>query len=156
MPRNADATEFRLSVEVHPFELLSPMTEYSIYYPTYLEADSPAEGEYKFGDISDAQMLAEFRNMRAHVLSNPNIYDGPKVMPDGSLDFSNLDRVLDRREQAGLRPKVLYLISPEILGPYQPLTDKQQQQVNRRVADINSWVWARGCDEVHLAMHDES
>jgi len=156
VPQNAEATEFGLSIEVHPFELLPPMIEYSIYYPTYLEADPPAEGEYKFGDISAAQMLAEFRNMRAHGLTNPNIYDSPKVMPDGSLDFSKLDRVLDLREQAGLRPKVLYMLSHTIPVKYKPLTEEEQQLTKKRVAAINAWAKARGYDEVFFATHDES
>ena len=156
VPQNAEATEFRLSIEVHPFELLPPMIEYSIYYPTYLEADPPAEGKYAFGDISAAQMLAEFRNMRAHGLDNPNIYDAPKTMPDGSFDFSKIDQVLDLREQAGMRPKALYLISPEVPRPFRPLTDEEQQKVKRRVAAINAWAKARGYDEVFMAMHDEA
>ena len=63
VPQNSEATAFRLSIEVHPFELLPPMIEYSIYYPAYLEASLPADSPYNFGNLSAQQMLAEFRNM---------------------------------------------------------------------------------------------
>ena len=156
VPQNSEATAFRLSIEVHPFELLPPMIEYSIYYPAYLEASLPADSPHNFGNLSAQQMLAEFRNMHAHGLDNPNIYDGPAVKDNGDLDFSKLDRILDLREQAGLRPRVLYLISPQIPRPFRPLTDEEHQQVKTRVVAINAWAQARGYDEVFLAMHDES
>ena len=153
---NGDATEFRITIEVHPFELLPPMIEYSIYYPTYLEAQHSDGDEWQFGNLSAQRMLTEFRNMRAHGLTNPNIYQEPKVMPDGSLDFTMLDRVLDLREQAGLRPKQLYLLRHTVPVVYRPLTEEQQRLTRTRVVAINEWARSRGYERVFLATHDEA
>ena len=155
-PGNGEATEFDVAIEVHPFDLLPPAMEYSIYYPTYLDAGTPDESRYRFGDLTAERMLAEFRNMRDHGLTNPNIYDGPEIMPDGSFEFKKLDRILDLREQAGLRPRVLYMISPHVPRPLRPLTDEELEQMETRVPAINAWAWRRGYDDVFMAMPDES
>ena len=155
-PGNSETTEFDVAIEIHPFDLLPPMIEYSIYYPAYLEAGTPDTSRYKFGDLSAEQMLAEFRNMRDHGLTNPNIYDGPEIMPDGGFEFKKLDRILDLREQAGLRPRVLYMISPHVPRPLRPLTEEEHRQVKTRVAAINAWARGRGYDDVFMAMPDES
>ena len=162
-PTNAEPTTFALGIEVHPFELLPPMIDYSIYYPAYLEAGLPKTPEpwdnderMQFGDLTAEQMLAEFRNMVAHGLTNPNIYQEPKVLEDGNLDFTMLDRVLDLREQAGMRPKELYLLSHKVPVIYKPLTDEQKQLVNTRVAAVNAWAKGRGYEKVFLATHDEA
>ena len=66
------------------------------YGNTWLE--TPAFNKLADESILAQQMLAEFRNMHAHGLDNPNIYDGPAVKDNGDLDFSKLDRILDLRE----------------------------------------------------------
>ncbi len=162
-PADGDATQFNVAIEVHPFDLLPPMIEYSIYYPSYLEAGLPKTPEpwdddarMQFGDLSAEQMLAEFRNMVAHGLTNPNIYQAPKVLADGSLDFTMLDRVLDLREQAGMRPKHLYLINSTVPLFLRTLTSDENEKVRVRVEAINAWARARGYDKVFLALIDEA
>lgn len=162
-PANAEPTNFQLTVDVYPFDLLPPMLEYSIYYPAYLETGLPqtpepwdGDARMQFGDLTAEQMLAEFRNMVAHGLTNPNIYQPPKVLPDGSLDFTKLDRVLDLREKAGMRPKHLYLLSHSVPVIYKPLNEEQVELVRSRCAAINTWVRGRGYEKVFLATHDEA
>ncbi len=86
IPKNAAARELTLEVTVPGFDLLPPRFEYSVYYPREL---SPVKS-----------YLNELRNMMAHGCTNPTIYAGPSLKDDGTLDFTNLDNILQRREMA--------------------------------------------------------
>lgn len=57
--------------------------------------------------ITPRQYALECENMVADGVSDPNICDAPGKKPDGGLDFSRLDQVLDLREQAGMARGVL-------------------------------------------------
>ena len=155
VPGNCGAKELSLSISVHPFDLMAPMIEYSIYYPSYLEANMADDAPLKFGDLGAEQMLAEFQNMRAHGLNNPNIFDGPRVNCDGDLDFSKLDRILDLREQAGMRPRTLYMLGHPLPVVDRPLSEEEKARAHRYVPRINGWAQSRGYDQVFFATADE-
>ena len=162
IPRNSDASQLTLKIEVYPFDLLAPMKRYCIYYPVYLGQNLPRDNPYSFGDRTEQQYLAELRNMLAHGLANPNICEGPVVAEDGTLDFAPLDRVLDLRESVGMRPRVLYLSNmssgighPLLFTLDRPLTPQERQQIQVHVRQINAWVRARGYDEAYFMAVDE-
>ena len=155
VPKNGDASALTLRLDVYPFDLLPPMTEYSIYYPAYLEIGFPVDHNLKFGDLTAEQYLAELKNMVAHGLTNPNIFDGPKKKPDRSLDFSKLDRVLDLRERAGMRPKSLYLLGHAAHLADRPLTPKEREETHKSVRQTNEWATRRGYEQVYYAAADE-
>lgn len=149
---NGGTSTLPLNVYVYPFDLLDPMIEYSIYYPTYLAA--PGTTSDVFGTVTEEQMRLEFVNMVAHGLTNPNIYQGPEVGKDGMLDFTKLERILAIRERAGIRAKTLYLVSHPISFVDRPLTDAEKSHIKRVVAETNQWARARG-SEVYFAAADE-
>ena len=147
--------ELSLRVHVYPFALAAPMIEYSIYYPAYLEADRPAGHPSAFGDLTAEQLAAEFRNMAAHGLLNPNIYDAPGLNDDGTLDFAKLERILHLREQAGMRPQTLYFVGHRLTFADRPLTPEEKQRVRQYVTETRSWARARGYPEVFFMAADE-
>ena len=159
VPTNSVAAELTLTVQVYPFDLLDPMLEYSIYYPVTLVEEGAEDwlaGKWKnTAWVRPAQYLAECKNMVQHGLTNPNIYGGPRVRRDGSLDFTHLAKILDLREQAGMRPKVLYLLGHPLLFTDRPLELQEREMNHRYVREINNWVQARGYDEVFFAAADE-
>ncbi len=161
IPQNSDASELALAVQVYPFTLLPPMLEYSMYYPVNLVADGSPDwlsGQWTAGTcgrITSEQYLAECRNMLAHGLTNPNIYDGPRVRPDGSLDFAPLAEVLDLRESAGMRPTTLYLVGHPLQFTDRPLTAQERRRNRDYVRQINDWTRARGYDEIFFMAADE-
>jgi len=138
-PANAEAMELTLDVEVYTFDLLDPMLEYSIYYPAYL-----SDQWTSFGRITEAQYEAELRNMLAHGLDNPDIYDDAKR-----------ERVVELRRRAGMQPRVLYHTGHRALYTDRPLTEEEKRANQQYVRDINAWAAARGFDEVYLAGPDE-
>lgn len=154
VPGEGNATELSLVLEVYPFELLPPMIEYSIYYPVYLDRAASSD-TYNFSYINEEQYLAEIKNMLAHGLSNPNIYQGPTAHPDGSLEFSVVNRILDIRESVGMRPKALYLVGHPVPMQTSPLRPEQRERTRRYVHQINAWAKRRGYDEVFFMGGDE-
>ena len=153
VPGNGPTSELTLAVEVYPFDLLAPMLEYAMYYPTYLVP--PGQEPKTFGERTAEQMRVEFQNMLAHGLTNPNIYQGPKARSDGSLDFSVPDKILDLRESVGMRPKVLYLLNSPLKFIDRPLTPEEREKTHRNVRQINEWAKRRGYQEVFFHAIDE-
>ena len=155
VPQNAAPTEFTLRLQVHPFELLAPMLEYSIYYPANLYRSYSRQNRLSFSDITVQQAVAEFKNMLDHGVTNPNIYAEPTRGPHGTIDFSRLDHVLDLRESIGMRPKSLYLIrSPAIFSDRQ-LTVEERLRSQHGVAATLQWATSRGYEEVFFMAGDE-
>ena len=71
LPENGEPSDLTLQIEVYPFDLLSPMLGYSMYYPTQLLL--PGEEQRSFHQITARQYRLEMANMLAHGLGNPNI-----------------------------------------------------------------------------------
>ena len=161
IPTNAPSTELTLQLEVHPFDLLPPMTEYSIYYPVTVV---PEGGEdWRTGRwintawITPKQYLLELKNMLAHGLSNPNIYEGVTRRDDGTLDFSKLEEVLALREKAGMGPGLpLYAMN----GVAEPRSRRlSEQEKKERVGDVRkvmAWGRKRGYPDIYWAAMDEA
>ena len=97
-PAGGAAVSLPLRLRVLPFALVEPKQICSIYYRGVLRADKPACTSEK---KTEEQMLAEFRDMVAHGVTNPTVYQAPvgKAPP---YDFTLLQRVFDLRRQAGM------------------------------------------------------
>jgi hypothetical protein len=159
LPTNSKATKLTLNVQVYSFNLLPSMLEYSIYYPVTLVPEGSRDwrsGAWRnTAHITPRQYLAESRNMAAHGLTNPNIYSAPTFRQDGSLSFENMDQILELRERAGMRPKVLYLAGTQILiTPDRLLTDDEYKKNQDYIRQTNEWARARGYELCHLAFDE--
>ena len=145
---SAGATTLTLEVTVPTFDLLPPQFEYSVYYPTLLLEDSMSESQIaKYHPLTDALYLAEMRNMVAHGCTNPCIYAGPeRNEATGKIHFTQLSRVLDLREQAGMpREVVLYLMDGAGMAIHDGRLTPQKKQRNIEVAQATvAWAKARG------------
>ena len=90
MPADSAAVAVPVELQVLPFDLDEPRIICSIYYRAKLGTGAPkCNSERK----TEEQLLAEFRDMLAHGVTNPTVYQGPG--PD-------LERYLGLREQAGM------------------------------------------------------
>ncbi len=154
---NAPKKELSLKLTVPDFDLPPPAFEYSVYYPAWMEGGDLKKGNASnYVVLSESQYLAELRNMAEHGCLNPNIYDGPQLKSDGTLDFTHLEKVLDLRRQAGISSGALYLVGT---GPVITSTkiDKKQQQANIRwVRQIVDWAKQHGHENVYLMGQDEA
>jgi len=117
-PAVGAAAMLPVELRVLPFELDEPKIICSMYYRAHLGASTPqVTSEVK----TEQQLLAEFKDMRAHGLLHPNVYQGPERREDGTYDFSLLQRYLDLRQQAGLQGGPLLMVGvgvgsePELL-----------------------------------------
>ena len=155
-PANAAPARLDLEVTVPTFDLLPPPFEYSVYYPAYLARNAAADSAYSFGDVTDEQYVAELKNMVAHGCTNPNMYEGPSVRADGTLDFSLLERMLRLRRQAGVRRGRLFFVGHPLSIQTRRLTEEERGTIVRRTRQIVDWCAKRGQGEVYFMLQDEA
>ena len=132
---NAKPTTLTLEVAVPTFDLQPPPFEYSAYYPTQLDRTDTTDAQReKYHPITEEQYLAEARNMVMHGCMNPNLYIGPEQDAAGKIQFTQLSRILDLREKAGL-PKgvVLYLMDGAGMTLKEGALTEEQKQRNIEV-----------------------
>lgn len=156
-PQNAAASELELQLTVPSFELLPPMFEYSIYYPASLGPDLEPDDPRAYGSLAEEQLLAELRNMVAHGCTNPNIYWAISGEPDGTVDFTVLEKTVALRDAAGIsRGRPLYLVSHPASIRSEPLTEEERKQITETTRRIVAWARERGFPGVYFYAMDEA
>ena len=162
VPANSEPAELELEVEVYPFELHAPMLEYSIYYPVVLVPEGSENwrsGKRSGGGphITPSQYIAECKNMIAHGMTNPNIYGGVSKRPDGTLDYSGIEKILAVREEAGMGPGLpLYTMSAAAEPVPRALTEDEKRERIRIVRKVMAWGKRRGYPDIYWAAQDEA
>lgn len=93
-----------IAATVHRFELALPRMIYSIYYPGKLDPKGAPEGTIAAHYKSEQQMLAELRDMLAHGVRYPNLWQkySEQLVP----------RALALRKKAGMPTDMLFVNSP--------------------------------------------
>ena len=162
VPTNAEPVELSLRIQVHPFTLQPPMLEYSIYYPVVI-VDDPARdwrhegGWSNMGYVTEAQYIAECKNMVAHGVTNPNLYVGVGVKPDGTLDYERLEKVLRVREKAGIdRGATVFAMNSAAEPVSKELTADDIKKRIRIVREVMAWGKANGYPDIRWTAADEA
>lgn len=109
---------FDLRVTVLPFDLAKPDLTYSIYYRGQLSDEPTISSELK----SRAQFEAELRNMIAHGVANPTVYQ--------RLDRRQLNDVFEIRESVGIVTDVLFYLGT---GTGNPATIEGIRELRNRI-----------------------
>ena len=108
-PATGSTVSIPVELRVLPFELDDAKIICSIYYRAKLGAKTPVcDSETK----TEEQLLAEFKDMLAHGLTNPTVYQG--LGP-------NLERYLQLRKQAGLGGGPLMTLGVGVFSPTESL-----------------------------------
>ena len=102
--QDAPPVDVPLQVTVHAFELVQPKMMYSIYYPGKLDTKNQPQGTIAAHYKSEEQYLAEMRDMLAHGVRYPNLWQ--------SHASGFVPRALQLRKQAGLPNDALFINSP--------------------------------------------
>ncbi len=153
VPENAPQTRLSLTVWVPDIDLLEPVETYSIYNPTFPESEGYPGWSHAM--VSDEMMVLELKNMLAHGCTNPNFYNGVTSRPDGTLDYSMLEKRLRLREEAGLPRGELFLPdNPLIIC--RTLEPGEYERNIKYVKEIQAWATARGYGEVFFTGADEA
>jgi hypothetical protein len=109
---------FDLRVTVLPFDLAKSDLTYSIYYRGQLSDEPTISSELK----SRTQFEAELRNMIAHGVANPTVYQ--------RLDRRQLNDVFEIRESVGIVPDALYYLGT---GTGNPATLEGLRELRNRI-----------------------
>lgn len=132
-----------LRLEVLPFRLSDPTVEYSIYYRGILTDAAPTlSSENK----TEAQMCVEFKNMIAHGISNPTVYQY-------SRDSIALDRVLGLRKRCGLSSRALYYLG-FFIDPKEHVS--RPADLRKRLLDITATAKKNGFSQTYFYGVDEA
>jgi len=119
-------TETSLEVVVLPFNLEKPQLEYSIYYRGVLDGSA---GSISSEVKNEEQLRAELRNMLAHGVPNPTVYQS----------FDNkalLKRVLQIRKEVGMTGQPLYYLGIRTEEPGNPTAVNRYVKQTREMLDI--------------------
>lgn len=130
-----------INLQVLPVDLHAPRIQYSIYYRGTLSEVPSISSERK----GPAQFLAELRNMLAHGVTNPTVYQ--------RLDRTELRNALEMRKQVGLDASTLFYLGT---GTGNPETSGELDGLKRRLNVIKEIAGAHGIEKVYLYGMDEA
>ncbi len=132
---------FDLNVTVPPFDLAAPSITYSLYYRGQLSDKPTISSELK----SRTQFEAELRDMMAHGVTNPTIYQ--------PLDRKQLNDVLTLRESVGMLPDKLFYLGT---GTGKPTTTKELDGLSKRIEYLLNIPAVRRFPEIYIYGIDEA
>lgn len=135
--------ELPVRLRVLPFTLDDPTIEYSIYYRGRLSEDG--EGSISSEGKSEEQFLAEQRDMVAHNVLNPTIYQ--------KMDEALLPRVFDLREQAGMDHPRVYSLG---ISTGAPKTEEALAALQEGVVEWREFIEDRGYETLYVYGIDEA
>ncbi len=137
------STDLPVRVRVLPFTLAEPALEYSIYYRGRLTTDG--QGSITSEAKSPEQFAAEMRDLVAHGVTNPTIYQ--------SFDERLLGQVFDLREAAGMRSPRVYTLG---ISTGAPQTEEALAALREGVQTWLDFIRGRGYDELCVYGIDEA
>ena len=131
-----------LTIEVLPFRLEEPLLQYSIYYRGRLTPDG--KGSISSEAKSEAQYLAEMRDLKAHGVTHPTCYQH-----FGEL----LDRAVELRKQAGIALDPFYSLG---IGTGAPSSPEALETLRKRVRAGVAQLRKHGIKELYVYGIDEA
>ena len=150
----ADGLERRdltLRLRVLPFALEEPYLDYGLYYRAYL---GPKQPQYVSSELKTPQQLeAELRNMKAHGVTWPNVYQKADVRKDGTLDLTYLDRYLDIKKRAGLPIDPMCYLG---IGTGSAASDEEIAKRLDLLKQVMAFARKKGIREVYFYGSDEA
>ena len=99
------------------------------------------------------QLEAEFRNMKAHGITNPDVYQKPQINADGTIDFTYLDRYIEIKRRAGLKTDPLYFLG---LGTGSATDEKQIKERLGLLRQVLDYARSKGIKQVYFYGADEA
>jgi hypothetical protein len=139
-------------LEVLPIELRQPALHYGIYYRGILSATQTPE--FVSSELKTEQQLeAEFRDLKAHGILYPDVYQPAGLRADGSLDVGQLERYLDIRDRAGLPADKLFYNGSSV-GARD--TEESLEELIEFCRQFIAWARNRGFEEVYFFGSDEA
>lgn len=141
-----------IHLEVLPVTLGEADLHYGIYYRGVLSASaSPTHVSSELK--TEAQLAAEFGNLRDHGIRYPDVYQSVGRRADGSLDVDDLERYLDIRDRAGLPRDKLFYNGRSVGAPASEVALDELVDFCRQLIE---WARGRGFEEVYFFGSDEA
>lgn len=154
--KNQPNRSLDVQLTVPDFGLADPEFEYSIYHPAWLIGDLPVDNPQGYAVLTADEYRVDLQNMVAHGCRNPVIYPQAKAKVDGTLDFTQLEIVLNAREQVGMPKDRLFLLGAGPVNSSQKIEAEQYALNVWHVKEFVEYLHQRGYGDVHLMGADEA
>jgi hypothetical protein len=139
--------KLNIAVDVLPFELDAPRQIYSIYYRGQLQPDKPTiSSEYK----SAEQMTAELKDMQAHGISNPTVY---QYFGHSRIAEALIKDALKLRSDVGFTADTLYFLG---MNTGISSTTTERAELAQRVRQLIELARPFGIKDVYIYGIDEA
>lgn len=140
-----------IHLEVLPFELEEPHLDFGLYFRSILASGNP---DYVSSEAkTPLQLEAEFRNLKAHGVLYPDVYERVSLRSDGTLDVAKLDQYLAIKEHVGLPNNPLYYLGIGTGGINTQEKFHDRVTLCRRFLDYTR---SKGITEVYFYGQDEA
>jgi hypothetical protein len=142
-PENAPQKEVTVKLKVLPIKLSEPFLDYAIYYRGKLRLKGKIEvgSEWK----TPQQFEAEMRDLKAHGISNPTVYQ--------PIDYELLEKVIEIRKKAGIVGVPLLSLG---LGTGAPTNKEGLDALKHRTRQLVEFAKKHGIPEVYVYGIDEA
>jgi len=154
--KNQTNRSLDVQLTVPDFDLADPEFEYSVYHPAWLVGDLPVDNPQGYAVLTADEYRVDLENMVAHGCRNPVIYPQANAKADGTLDFRQLEIVLNARELAGMPKDRLFLLGAGRVNSSQKIGEEQYAINVRQVKELVEYLHQRGYGDVHLMGADEA
>ena len=153
-PENAPKKEVTVKLKVLPIKLSEPCLSYAIYYrgKLRLEGEIPPAPLFQRGEIeissewkTPQQFEAEMRDMKAHGISNPTVYQ--------PIDYKLLAKVIEIRKKAGIVGVPLFSLG---LSTGAPKDKERLDALKRRTRQLVEFAKKHDIKEVYVYGIDEA
>jgi len=147
---NLPCVRVPIRLDVLPIDLKPSYLDYGLYYRAQLTDGTPAAVNSDFKTA--AQIEADLRNMKAHGILWPDIYERCPAT-NGTVDFSRLDRQLQIRRKVGLPVDPMLYLGVGTGG----LTDERLvEQRLKLIQSVIDFARSRGIEQVYFYGQDEA
>lgn len=139
---NVGQKKLSLNINILPFTLEKPISDYSMFYLASPRDDEPKK--ISSGLKSERQMLLELIDMKEHGIDNPAIQQR-------YFDLTLTDKIINLRTKAGLKnDPLLYVEWPKLITDEQSLA-----RLAEKVHQIVTFARTKGINEVYFYAVDE-
>ena len=139
--------EVVLNLHVLPFELPEPIVDYAMFYRGQL--DLSAIPRVSTDNKSPAQVLADFRDMKEHGLTNVAIEDNIQPATENTDPMNKVERTVALMRDAGFRHTKMLYVDWDLRG------NQDRPQYTRKIRDLLNTAKRKGLSELYIYNRDE-
>lgn len=142
-----ETRKIKVQLQVLPFELPEPVVDYAMFYKGQLNAS--AVPKVSTDRKSPAQMLADFKDMREHGLTNVAIEDDIPSVSSTMSSMNKMEETLVLMRDAGFHPAKMLYVDWELRG------SDDRSLYAQKIRNLHAIAKQMGIPELYVYNRDE-